>query len=266
MLGRLDQPIPALDGVDASARAALAVAEDVRERVEADYDRRPGAWPTVERDFRRIANRLSAAHDPFSSSAWLGVGRSTRYQKGRRDDTIHAFIESLYWDRSNLDAWLELVDMASSAPHIPTLLEIFSKVPFAVRGEVLRSLLIVSYGQDRLGNMPSVVGAKLRDELLTLAEFQRDRGTVATLAGKAGLAAEKAGDLDTAVEWWRRAVAAGSTDENVADRFSTWLAKRHEFREAELVLRQGLGTEPQSATVADRLRRRLARCERSLSE
>lgn len=39
-------------------------------------------------------------------------------------------------------------------------------------------------------------------------------------AGYAGLAAEKAGDLDGAIRWWRLAIAADSTDATVADRFS----------------------------------------------
>jgi Tfp pilus assembly protein PilF len=93
-----------------------------------------------------------------------------------------------------------------------------------------------------------------------------DRTTVAALTAYAGLAAEKAGDLDAAAGYWRRAIAAGSTDQTGADRFSVWLVKRHEYQEAAQVLRQALGANPDSADAADRMRRRLARCERNLAE
>jgi Tfp pilus assembly protein PilF len=102
--------------------------------------------------------------------------------------------------------------------------------------------------------------------LLDVAESQGDRATVAALTGYAGLAAEKAGDLDAAAGHWRRAIAAGSTDETVADRFSVWLAKRHEYQEGAQVLRQALVANPDSAEVADRMRLRMARCERNLAE
>jgi Flp pilus assembly protein TadD len=124
----------------------------------------------------------------------------------------------------------------------------------------------MSYGRDRLGRVSPDKGKNLRDELLVLAESQGDTGSVALLASNAGLIAEKAGDLDTAVAWWRRAVAAGSTDEKVADRLSVWLTKRHEYAEARRVLRQALAIEPHSTEVAERMRRRLTRCERNPAE
>jgi len=266
LIDRLDQPVPMLSGVSERARAALAAAESARVRTEADYDRGPRAWQRVEHEFRRAAGQLADGRDPLVSAAWLGVGRSTRYQKGRRDDTLQAFIEALYWNRSNADAWAELVDYASAAPHLPTLIGIYARIPFSIRPRVLPVLLTMSHGHDQLGRMDPVTGARLRTELLTLGESEQDRGTVAQLAGQAGLAAEKAGDLDTAVAWWRRAVAAGSTDEKVADRLSTWLVKQHEFREARAVLRQAMATSPQSPTVAERMQRRLERCERSLTD
>ncbi len=97
--------------------------------------------------------------------------------------------------------------------------------------------------------------------MLDLAESQRDRATVATIAGYASRAAERAGDLDAAVGYWRRAIAAGSTDAHVADRFSVWLVSGHEYQEAARVLRQALMVNPSSANVAERMRRRLAHCE-----
>jgi hypothetical protein len=62
---------------------------------------------------------------------------------------------------------------------------------------------------------------------------------------------------------WRRAVAAGSIDGKVADRFSIWLVKEHEY-EAAQVLRQALSAAQNSAELAERMRRRLARCQRSI--
>jgi hypothetical protein len=155
--------------------------------------------------------------------------------------------------------------MASYAPHIPTLLDIFARIPFSVRPNVLRSLVVTSHGHDRLGRMSPVSGAKLRSELLAMTESQGDERSVAFLAGEAGLAAEKAGDIDTAVQWWRRAIAAGSTDGKVADRLSIWLTKRREYREAGIVLRQALAAGQQSGAIADRLQRRLARCTQNPS-
>jgi tetratricopeptide (TPR) repeat protein len=265
LIGRLDEPAPVLDGVNEDARAALAAAEDSWARTEAEFDRGPQAWQRVEREFRQVISQLTDARDPLVSTAWLGAGRSTRYQKGRRDDTLRAFIEVLYWGRSNSDAWADLVEMASAAPHLPTLTAIYGRIPSILRPTILPLFLAMSYGHDRLGRLNPAAGAQLRIELMRLAESQGDRESVAILAGEAGLRAEKAGDLDAAVTWWRRAVAAGSADEKVADRFSIWLTKRHEFREAEAVLRQALAARPQSAAVADRLRRRLARCERSIA-
>lgn len=266
LLARLDKPAPTLTGINGQARAALITVEQMREDVEANYSRDPEEWPRVERAFRRLVGQLAEAHDPFVSTAWFGVGNSTRYQRGRRDDTLHAFIEALYWDRSNSDAWRGLLDMASAAPHAPTLIGLFARVPFEIRPGVLRQLLAMSYGRDRLGRLSATTGEHLRANLLELAESQGDRGSVALLSGEAGLAAEKAGDLDRASWWWRRAIAAGCTDEEVADRFSIWLTKRHEYREAEQVMRQALATGPHSADAAERLRRRLTRCERNLAE
>ncbi len=262
---RLDEPVPVLTGVNMQARAALAAAEKVQVDIDADYDRSPEDEPRAERAFREVADQLASTRDPLVASAWLGIGRATRYQRDHRDEALHAFIEALHWERGNVDAWLELVDMASAAPHVPTLIDLLARVPFEIRPSVLDQLLTMSYGRDRLGKLSPATGENLRDGLLALAESQGDAGTVAYLAGDAGLTAEKAGDLDSAVRWWRRAIAAGSTNEKVADKLSIWLTKRHEYEEAEQVLRQALAREPQSPAVADRLRKRLTRCEQNLA-
>ncbi len=266
LLHRLDEPAPHLTGTDQHARSALLAAEKDRAETEGNYDRRPGDWPRVERAFRSLVSSLTKAQDPWVSVAWLGVGRATRYQRGRRDDALTALIEALYWGRGNADAWWELVDEASAAPHVPTLLALFARVPFEVRGGVLDALLSMSHGHDRLGQLSPAAGERLREGLSQVAESQRDAGTIAALAGNAGLAAEKAGDLPTAVASWRRAIDFGSTDEKVVDRLTIWLVKQHEYGEAIHVLRQALAAGPHSAAVAERMRRRLTRCERNLAE
>lgn len=263
LLARLDEPSPPLTGIDAQARSSLARAQEDLEETDANYDRDPGDWLRVEAAFKSVADRLARAGDPCVSTAWLGLGRATRYQRGHRDETLTALIEALYWGRDNAGAWSELVDLASAAPHVPTLLALYARMPFGTRADVLSQLLSMSEQRDRLGRLNPAQGELLREGLLDLAESQGDKATVATLTGYAGLAAEKSGDLDAAVRWWRRAIAAGSTDANVADRFSIWLVKGHAYEEAAQVLQQALAADLGSAEVAERMQRRLARCQRN---
>jgi tetratricopeptide (TPR) repeat protein len=265
LLRRLDQPQPHLTGTDLQARSDMVAAEKQRAEIDASYDRDPQAWPTIEAIFRGLADRFGQAGDAFIAAAWLNVGRSVRYQRGRRDDALAAYVEALFWDRRNAEAWSELVDMASLAPDVPTLVELFARVPFGTRRGVLRELLIVSHGHDRLGRMSPEAGELLRQELLLAAEAQGDNATVAILTGRAGLDADQAGDIGMAVELWRRAVSAGSTDAKVAERLSSWLVKHREYSEAAQVLRRALAVRPR-AEVAERMERRLARCERQLAQ
>ena len=265
LLRRLDQPPPRLTGTDRQARSDLVTAEKQRAEADAAYDRDPRAWPMIEAAFRRLADRFGQAGDPLVTAAWLNVGRSVRYQRGRRDDALAAFVEALFWDRGSAEAWSELVEMASFTPDVPTLVELFARVPFGTRRGVLRELLIVSHGRDRLGRMSPEAGQLMRQQLLVLAEAHGDNATLATLSGRAGLDAEKAGDIAMAVKLWRRAVSAGNTDGKVAERLSSWLVKHHEYNEAAQVLRQALAVRPR-AEVAERMRRRLARCERELAQ
>ena len=167
LLPRLDEPAPPLAGRDPQARVALAEAEAARAETDANYERAPGDWPRVEQALRYAAGRLGRAQDPQVAAAWLAAARSTRYQKGRRDDTLTAFIEALHWDRANADAWCGLLERASAAPHIPTLLALFTRIPVKTRPRPVRQLLSLSKGQDRLGNMSATAGARLRAELLT---------------------------------------------------------------------------------------------------
>ena len=265
LLARLDEPSPPLSGVDRQARSSLTQAQEDLEETDANRDRGPGDWPRVEAALHRVADQLVKAGDPYASTAWLALGRAIRYQRGRRDDALAALIEALYWDRGNARAWSELVDLASAAPHVPTLLALYARIPFGSRAGVLSHLLSMSEQHDRMGRLDPIQGEILRKGLRDLAESQGDKASVAALSGHAGLAAEKAGDIDAAVRWWRLAVAAGSTDARVADRFSTWLVKSHAYQEAARVLQQALAADPGSAQVAERMERRLARCQQNSS-
>ncbi len=87
------------------------------------------------------ARALDAAGDPQVTDAWVGVARSVRYQKGRRDDRIKAAVKAVYGDRASTGGWAELIDAASAAPHVPTLLEVFRRVPAAARPPLLTKLI-----------------------------------------------------------------------------------------------------------------------------
>jgi tetratricopeptide (TPR) repeat protein len=265
LLRRLDKPQPRPNGTDQQARSDLVAAEKQRADIDAAYEGDPRAWLMIEAIFRRLADRFGQAGDPLITAAWLNVGRCVRYQRGRRDDALAAFVEALFWERRNAEAWSELVEMASFTPDVPTLVELFARVPFGNRPGVLRELLIVSHGHDRLGRMSPEAGQLLRQQLLVAAEAHGDNATLAILTGRAGLDAEKAGDIGMAVNMWRRAVSAGSTDAKVAERLSSWLVKQREYNEATRVLRQALAVRPR-ADVAEGMQRRLARCERELAQ
>ena len=261
LLGRLDEPPPVLNGDESLTRMQFVKVEHERQEIDANYDRDPDDLPRVEHALRGLAERLAKAGDPSTSAAWLSVARAARYQRGRRDDTLSALIEALYWGRGNAAAWSELIDYISALPRVPMLLAIFAHIPSENRVDALSQLLLISEGHGRLTRLNAAAGERLRDGLLNMAEYEGDRATIAALTGHAGRAAEKAGDLDAAVRYWRRAVAAGSTDPRVADRLSAWLVNGHEYQEATRVLQQALTANPSSATIAERLERRLARCE-----
>lgn len=265
LLSRLDDSQPVLGGIDDNARARLAEAESKRAAVDADYERGRDAWPRVERLFRTLVEELRRRNDPTISAAWLGLARSIRYQRDHRDETLAAYVEALYYDRGNVDAWCELIEYASAAPHVPTLVSVFERIPSGSKVRPLQFLLAIADGGGRLGNIGGTEGAHLRVAILDLIESQGDAESIAFLAGKAGLRAEKEGDIETAVTEWRRAITAGSTDGRVADRLSVWLVKQREYDEAIHVLDQALTTPPGSDALRDRLRRRRARCEQRLS-
>jgi hypothetical protein len=185
MITRLDLPVPPAAGHDHTARQALAVTWALADEVDADYERSPQAWPQVERAFREVARCLEEAGDPLASDAWAGIARSVRYQKGRRDDRIAAAVTALYWNRSNTGAWAELFDLASAAPHVPTLLELFRRVPADVRSSQIGALISLSRGHDRLGNMRPESGEELRAGLTAIAEADHDTPSLRKLANDA---------------------------------------------------------------------------------
>jgi len=177
----LQVPVSAARSRDPHGRDLLARAQVLRQQVDNDYDRSPEAWPRAERAFRDAAVRLEAASDPLASDAWAGVAASVRYQKGRRDDRIAAAIEALRWNPANTDAWAGLFDLASCAPHVPTLLAMYRLVPPPSRPPVLSQLISLSRGHDRLGNMTPDAGARLRTELTALAQHENDKASAAKL-------------------------------------------------------------------------------------
>jgi hypothetical protein len=107
--------------------------------------------------------------DGHGSSSTLILPGATRYQRGHRDMMLEAAVEALHWDRANEGAWSELIDMASAAPHVPTLMALFERVPLDCRPPVLRTLITLSQGHDRRGNMSPEAGKRLRGELLAFA-------------------------------------------------------------------------------------------------
>jgi hypothetical protein len=184
-LHRLDTAAPALTGCGTAARSLLAAAEAQRSEADADYERAATLWPQVERAFLAAIRALELASDPLVADAWAGLARSIRYQKGRRDDRIAATVMSLYWDRSNKTAWAELVDLASAAPHVPTLVDLFRRVPTDARPPALTKLISLYRGRDRLGNMRPAEGERLRAALAAVAETEGDKPTIRKLAADA---------------------------------------------------------------------------------
>ena len=184
-LRRLDAAAPAMTGCDPATRSMLAAAEAQRSQTEADYGRSATAWSEVERAFLQVIPRLEHARDPLVADAWAGLACSVRYQKGRRDDWLTTAVTALYWDRSNKTAWAEVVDLACAAPHIPTLLDLFRRVPAVARPPVLSQLISLSHGHDRLGNMRPAQGEQLRAGLAAIAETEGDTTTIRKLSADA---------------------------------------------------------------------------------
>ncbi|OLT30476.1 hypothetical protein BJF79_09500 [Actinomadura sp. CNU-125] len=102
----LDQPAPLLNGHHPTARGQLEAVETecAAETATRFEDRSPRVWPSLERRAGRLVGDLGAAADPWAARAWLALARCTRFQKGRRDDTLRAYFNALHLDRTNTDA------------------------------------------------------------------------------------------------------------------------------------------------------------------
>lgn len=73
-------------------------------------------------------------------------------------------------------------DLACAVPHVPTLLDLFRRVPAATRPPVLSQLISLSHGHDRLGNMRPTQGERLRAGLAAIAETEGDTPTIRKLS------------------------------------------------------------------------------------
>ncbi|MEW1838724.1 hypothetical protein AB0392_12280 [Nonomuraea angiospora] len=103
-------------------------------------------------------NQLAKANDPTVGEACLLLAQTLRYQAGHRDDTLAAYVEALYYRRTNPDVWCDLLDYASSAPYIPMLADLFAISPLSVRPALLPLLVSISDGRDRMGNLDPAKG------------------------------------------------------------------------------------------------------------
>ena len=265
LLPRIDEAVAPPSGLDTKARAELTQLEELREQVDADYDRRPDAWPRLERQFRDVAARLDRAGDPAAGAAWLGLARSARFQRGRRADTLAAYTEALRRDPEQVDGWHELLDYLAWSPDVETLMQVLQSAPADVRPKLVPWLLSISRRTDRSGKMPAKDGERLRRSMLEIAERTADRGCLPALYADAGKQASKSNDDEAAFQWWRRAVAVGCTEPQVVDRVSIRLVQDGAFDAAAVMLRSSSARDDVARTVRERLEKRLARCERERS-
>lgn len=248
---------------DRKGRKQLHKAESASAKAETEWDREPHTLAQIESMFHTALKRLSASGDPETGRAWLGLARSLRYQKVRRDEVLTAFLTALSLQRDNEEAWREYLEYLCLSPSAEALTSAFEAMPPPVRLSLAHTLLAVSWQQDRHGCLAAQDGPLLRNSLVETAQKAGDLGAVALLTGQLGLREEKQGNAEQAVKWWRLAVTAGSTDPKVADRLTIALIKDGLNQEAEYVLQQALAAKPQGP-VAERMSHRLARCQWTL--
>ena len=86
------------------------------------------------------------------------------------------------WNRTSKIAWAEVDDLASVAPHVPTLLDLLR--PFASHSPppVPTMLISLSRGTDRLGNMRSACGERFRAGFADIAQAEGETATINNLA------------------------------------------------------------------------------------
>ncbi|WP_283138005.1 hypothetical protein [Rhizohabitans arisaemae] len=267
LLDRIDGSRPERTGSDAAAREAFAAAEvawaELRAAHESEAD--ADALSRVEGELRAVADRLDEVGDPLAVKAWLDVADAVRLRGGAEEDVLAAYARALDAGPEDGEAWRRLLEHAGASPDVPTLTQLFRKSPVQARPVLMTRLIGLAFGKDKANPLPAGERVALGEALVTAADAQGDESSVAVLAGHVGLQAEKDGDLAAAVASWRRAVAAGNTNATVADRLTVWLVKQSEFEEAAQVIRQAMKEPPSAASVRDRLEKRLARCEKSLS-
>ena len=111
------------------------------------------------------------------SRAWLGLAWQLQYLPGERDECLSAYVRAIHHNRDYVEAWQRLVEYAARAPHVPTLLDLTTRMPIHVRHQVLKTLLAISHGDDQHGLMSPHDGQLLRDGLLQLARNQSDGPT-----------------------------------------------------------------------------------------
>ncbi|MEW2353014.1 hypothetical protein [Spirillospora sp. NPDC029432] len=188
----VDQPAPILRGHHLAVRGELEAveAECVAETAKRFEERSPHIWPGLERSAGKLVGELGAAADPWVARAWLTLARCTRFQKGRRDDTLRAYFNALHLDRVNPDAWLEVFEYVCLPPYIPMLLDLYARVPAPARPAIATYLLNISYGKGG-SSLRAYSGPALRAVLESLAVSQNDQAAVAVLAADAGVRAEK---------------------------------------------------------------------------
>jgi hypothetical protein len=64
---------------------------------------------------------------------------------------------------------------------VPTLLELFRRIPLESRPKILSQLIAQSRGHDRLGNMRPAAGEQLRAALAQIAQADSDKASIAKL-------------------------------------------------------------------------------------
>ncbi|MEV4564343.1 HIRAN domain-containing protein [Nonomuraea sp. NPDC049419] len=130
--------------------------------VNVEARRKLGAWRSSESNLRFIIDQFAEAGDPTMGEACSLLAQTLRYQPGRRDETLIAYVDALYYRRLDADLWRDLIDYASPAPHIPMLTELFAISPSPVRPALLPLLVSISDGRDRMGHLDPAKGPRLR--------------------------------------------------------------------------------------------------------
>jgi hypothetical protein len=259
-LDRLKTDSPAMSGYAPNLSDRLATSIALAEH--ADRTRDPDTRFAADRELRDLAAELEAASDPRAAQAWHASARMTRYLRGRRDDTLAAFVAAIYFDRDNDDAWCELIEYSGLAPHVPTYLALFSHVPPTARGRPLRWILSIARGSDQYGRMAEAGGRELRRGLLELAEREDDLHTLIEVLVENALKAEDDNDSATATACWRRAAHASSSRPELAESFSKRLMDYKRYAEAVEVLTLFESSADVAPDLQRKLIRRLNHCRR----